>query len=391
MIEENYMVENIPIFYRGNQVEELRKLLKKMIEFKASGLFIMGGNYVWMSDNGVKRKITPRQLEVSECEGLLECAYNSNSGLSILRSKKPLNFAYQFEDEEGFVHRFRVNAVSSTNGGSPSLVITFRLIQTTPPDVKVLGIPDEIVEVCKKNTKGIIYVTGATGEGKSTTLASIIRNILEGEDANINMVDIGEPIEYIFDEINKPSSFVTPLNVGIDVNSFYDGVVNCMRMEPQIIQISESRDTDTIQASLDASKSGHAVFTTLHSPNVPETLRRIVNMFPIGARSSIQLDIVESTSAIISQKLLKTKDGKRTAVREFLVLTPEVKEMLWNSNNIGKTAIDVLQQYGYPMTRDIQRVFDEGLITQDLYDKMMFNYNQQIKVIKKDSEVIKNA
>jgi defect-in-organelle-trafficking protein DotB len=358
-------------------------LLRKMVEFGASGLFIMGNQPVWMSVNGRKVKVTERSLSNEECEAMLNTSYKSNSASTIVNSKKPLDYAYQYRDQAGSAHRFRVNAVSATRNNSSSMTITFRLIQSIPPTIEQLGIPADIVKACQENDKGIIYVAGATGQGKSTTLAAIMRHILSQEDANVNMVDVGAPIEYALDSIDWPNSFVTPIEVGRDLQTFYEAVVNCMRMEPQIIQISESRDMETISASLDASKSGHAVFTTVHSGSVAETLRRVVNMFPFDGRSMIQLDVVESTKMIIAQKLLNTVDGKRTAIREYLDFDAAVREKLWATNNIAKTAAEVVAESGYPMSRDVERVYSEGLIDVKEYDKQMKEYEMAMSVVKR--------
>lgn len=380
--DNQYLVENEPIIFSSRK-EELELLLSKMVEFGASGLFVMGNQPVWMSVNGRKVKITEKTLSNEECEAILNTSYKSNSASSMVNSRTPLDYAYQYRDRLGTAHRFRVNAVSATRNNSSSMTVTFRLIQSIPPTIEELGIPEDIVKACRENDKGIIYVAGATGQGKSTTLAAIMRHILSQEDANINMVDVGAPIEYALDSIEWPNSFVTPIEVGRDIESFDRAVVNCMRMEPQIIQISESRDMETISASLDASKSGHAVYTTVHSGSVAETLRRVVNMFPFDGRSMIQLDVVESTKMIIAQKLLKTVDGKRTAVREYLNFDQNVREILWNTDNIAKAAAETVAKFGYPMSKDIQRVFDEGLISEKEYNKQMKEYEMEMSVIKR--------
>jgi defect-in-organelle-trafficking protein DotB len=140
---------------------------------------------------------------------------------------------------------------------------------------------------------------------------------------------------------------------------------------------------ETISASLDASKSGHAVYTTVHSGSVAETLRRIVNFFPFEGRSMVQLDVVESTKMIIAQKLLNTIDGKRTAVREYLVFDQNIREILWNTDNIAKAAAETVMEFGYPMSKDIQRVYDEGLISEKVYNKEMKDYEKEMSVIRR--------
>ena len=379
---QEYLIENEPIFFTSKK-EDLELLLSKMVEYGASGMFVMGNKNVWMSTNGKKVRITEKTLSNEECEAILNTSYKSNSASSMVNSRTPLDYAYQYRDKLGTAHRFRVNAISSTRNNSSSLTVTFRLIQSIPPTVEELGIPEDIVKACRENDKGIIYVAGATGQGKSTTLAAVMRHILSQNEAHINMVDIGAPIEYALDSIEWPTSFVTPIEVGRDIDSFDRAVVNCMRMEPQIIQISESRDVETISASLDASKSGHAVYTTVHSGSVAETLRRIVNFFPFEGRSMVQLDVVESTKMIIAQKLLNTIDGKRTAVREYLVFDQNIREILWNTDNIAKAAAETVMEFGYPMSKDIQRVYDEGLISEKVYNKEMKDYEKEMSVIRR--------
>lgn len=380
--DTKYLVENEPVIFSSKK-EDLELLLAKMVEYGASGLFIMGNQPVWMSVDGKKVKVTNKSLSNEECESLLNTSYKSNSASSMVNSREPLDYAYQYRNKLGVAHRFRVNAISATRNNSSSMTITFRLIQSIPPTIEQLKIPEDIVKSCRENDKGIIYVAGATGQGKSTTLAAIMRHILSQEDAHINIVDIGAPIEYALDSMEWPTSFVTPIEVGRDIPSFHQAVVNCMRMEPQIIQISESRDMETISASLDASKSGHAVYTTVHSGSVAETLRRVVNMFPFDGRSMVQLDVVESTKMIIAQKLLTTVDGKRTAIREYLHFDQNVREILWDTDNIAKSAAETVAKFGYPMSKDIQRVYDEGLISKEVYEKQMNEYEQEMSVIRR--------
>ena len=385
--DDIHILNGLPHHF-GPKKEIIDSLLKHMASFDASGLFIKGNSEVWMSVQGMKKKVTRRKITSEEARNLLSAVYaKGGTANNIVDRMEPLNFAYQImmpEHENGRI-RFRVNAISNISENSTSITLTFRLIQSVPPTIEQLKIPKDIVDACVENDKGIIYVAGATGQGKSTTLAAIIRHILEKEDANINMVDIGEPIEYVMDLLELPSSFVTPLEVGKNVKSFAKAVENCMRMEPQIIQISESRDMETISASLDASKSGHAVYTTVHSGTVAESLRRIVNMFPYEIRDVIQLDVIESTKMIIAQKLIETVDGKRTAIREYLIFTPTVREALWNAKNIAKTAIEMVEQYGHPMTKDLDIAFENGTISESVYNKYKREYNNEIEASKRSA------
>lgn len=379
-IKNNYIIQERITNFQSE--EHLNTLLMVMVKNRASGVYIKGEEPVWISLNSRKHKITNKILHKNECEKLLCKAYGSDTAITMLAQKGCLNFPYEIrEDDKSY--RFRVNAVRCTKYNAPSLSITFRLIDSVPPDVKDLGVPEEIINAFRENEKGIIYVAGATGQGKSTLLASLLKDVLMNENSNINLVDLGAPIEYVFDEIDLPSSFVTSINIGKDLDKFSDGVENALRMEPQIIQISESRDLETINASIMASETGHAVTTTLHAGSVAESFRRIINMFPQESRKYAEYSVITSTKMIIAQKLVKTIDGKRTAIREYLVFNPVIVEKLLKSNNISLDLISIVEEFGHSMSKDIDRVFEEGLISKEEYKKQKTEYQEKVNSIKR--------
>ena len=378
--QDDYFIEERITNFHSE--DHLNTLLMVMVKNRASGVYIKGEEPVWISLNNRKHKITKKILHKNECEKLLCKAYGSDTAITMLAQRGCLNFPYEIREPEGS-HRFRVNAVRCTKFNAPSVSITFRLIDSVPPNAKDLGVPDDIIKAFRENEKGIIYVAGATGQGKSTLLASLLKDVLMNEDSNINLVDLGAPIEYVFDELDLPSSFVTSINIGKDLPKFSDGVENALRMEPQIIQISESRDLETISASIMASETGHAVTTTIHAGSVAESFRRIINMFPQESRKYAEYSVITSTKMIIAQKLVKTVDGKRTAIREYLVFTPIIIEKLLKSDNIALDLISIVEEYGSPMSKDIQRVFDEGLISEKEYLKQKKEYQGSMDAIKR--------
>lgn len=376
---KDFILPNIPA--RLTQKGDLERFLLHMSENDGSDLFLMSNLPAWLSIQGRKRPVTERKLSHSEIVSLMCEAYDSPNAQTELGRVKPLNFSYEFRTEDKSRLRYRVNAVSCKRNGENAITLTFRSIPTTPPTVEQLGIEKEIIDICDKNDQGMILVVGATGNGKSTTLAAIQRRLLEDPNANRNLVDIGAPIEFVFDDIHKPTSFVTPIEIGVNLTSFSDAVINAMRMAPQIIQIGECRDYETIEAAVEASKTGHAVYSTLHANSAPQTLRRMVAMFPNDMQSMAQLDIVESTKLIIAQRLLPTVDGKRCAIREYLPIDAQVRDMLWRSDNIGRTAVEALSRYGRSMAEDIENRFREGKISQSVYERNLYNYEADMKVM----------
>ena len=166
------------------------------------------------------------------------------------------------------------------------------------------------------------------GSGKSTLLASIIRELVEREDSHRKVLTYEAPIEFVYDMLNKPTAIISQAEIPRHLPSFAAGVRNALRRSPGLILVGESRDTETISASIEAALTGHPVYTTLHSNGVPETIRRLVASFPADERVGRIIDILETVRLVIWQKLVPTVDGKRVALREYLVFDEHVRDEL---------------------------------------------------------------
>lgn len=373
--ENKYILEIAP---RIGQLSDLDSLLLHMVRLGGSDLFLMGNWEAMISLHGRKVKITRRKLSDTEVKGLLTVMYNSNAP-SMLGAGQPIDTSYEFiekdDSEASFKrerHRFRVNAVGCLRNGRKSLTITMRTIPTLPPHWEKLGIEREIIDVVREIDQGLILVVGATGNGKSTLLASMLRERLEYADSHTNLVTIEHPIEFVYDEIKTDNSFVTQLQVGSDVESFGRGVINSLRMAPNIILVGETRDEETAQSSLDASMTGHGLLTTLHANSVPETIQRMVSFF--SNQTQAKLDVAQASRMIIAQRLLPTVDGGRTAIREFILLDQNDKDTLMESKNIAVTAFHLVDSKGQPMVADAKRKLDEGLISPEVFKRVEANY-----------------
>lgn len=356
-------------------------LLAKMVEWGGSDLFLMSGSEVWMSLYGRKQRLTRRRLGYSEVMSILSEIYATNAQTQMGREGgRPLDFSYEYRPGRNERSRFRVNASGCVRDGTDAATITFRAIPTTPPLASDIGVEADILTTCNQTDQGMILVVGATGNGKSTLLAAILRQQMEEVEGHRNFVTIESPIEFVYDTIQKPSSFVTQIEVGRHVSSFSAGVVNSLRMAPNVILIGEARDFETVSASVEASKTGHTVYSTVHANNVPETLARLVAVYPQATQARAQYELVDSMKLIIAQRLIPSVDGKRVAIREYLVFDNKVKESLRRSTHLVQAAYEALSRWGRPMMADVQAKFEAGLISEATYLRQKDNYEASLEM-----------
>lgn len=363
--------------------DSLQSLLNQMTQSGGSDLFLMGGSDIWMSIYGKKARLSKRRISDSDAFKLIQHIYGDNAKTK-LGASSPINCSYEFKKdvpgEDGRKkierHRFRVNAVGCLRSGRRSLTITMRTIPTTPPSVKAMGVEQEIIDVCRQSDQGLILVAGATGNGKSTLLASILRDQVEDPDGHRNLVTVEEPIEFVYDDVEKPNSFITQIEIGQGVNSFAEGVRNSLRMAPTTILIGESRDLETIKASVDASITGHVVFSTLHANSAPESLQRLISAFDEDSQEQAKMDILQALKMIVAQRLVPTTDGKRTAIREYLIFDQDMKDKLAASKNMNALLFEFMEQHGKPMIKDIEQKYADGIIAEDVYLRQKFNYER---------------
>ena len=196
-------------------------------------------------------------------------------------------------------------------------------------------------------------------------LAAIIKDIISRPDGNRKTLTYEAPIEFVFDSVNKPTSIVSQSEIPRDLPSFAAGVRNALRRKPGLILVGESRDQETISASLEAAMTGHPVYTTLHSNGVAETIRRLVTSFPYEERHGRTIDILETVRVVIWQKLVPTVDGRRIALREYLIFDEKIRDKLLEGDLEEATANTrrLLKEYGQTMEREAREKFDAGIIS----------------------------
>ncbi|NDH66729.1 MAG: Dot/Icm secretion system ATPase DotB [Gammaproteobacteria bacterium] len=343
------------------------KMLEHAQRLNASDITIQTGSTIFIEVYGRLLKITNRALSNTEVGDLINSIYGPNATTQLL-SGKDIDTHYEFRPNRGIRFRYRVNATSCLVDGHDGMQLTLRTIPTTPPKLETMNLPENILKALAPQ-EGIVFITGATGSGKSTLLASIIRDLIETADSNRKVLTYESPIEFVFDEIETASAIVSQSEIPRHLPSFADGVRNALRRKPRLIMVGECRDAETISAALEAALTGHPVYTTLHTSGVAETMRRLVTSFAGEERLGRTIDILETIRLCIWQKLVPTVDGKRVALREYLVFDEAARDLLLDSdpNEVTITTRKLVRQRGQLMTLDAKNKFEQGIISEKVY------------------------
>ena len=291
----------------------VKPLFKLMVEKKASDLFFAPFSPAKIKIDGKimpvnKLEMTPKMVKQAAIELMNEDL------LEAFTRDLEVDFAIS----EPGLGRFRVNVFHQR--GNVAMVL--RYITAEMPTLDELGMPKQLEELVMLK-RGLVLMVGASGNGKSTTLAAMINH--RNEKTSSHIITIEDPIEFLHP--NK-QSIVNQREVGIDTKSYARALKSAMRAAPDVIQIGEIRDRESMQSAIDMAGTGHLVLATLHSNNAPETLDRIINMFPPEQHRQVFTDLGHYLRAIISQRLVRTRTGRRVAAVELMLNTPHIKELI---------------------------------------------------------------
>lgn len=298
---------------RAEIKNKLDEYLLKLIEGGGSDLHVKSGKVVRGRFNGEIVKMGDRVLDYDRAVLLAKEILGTN--YYNLMKKKNVDFTYKLNDD----FRFRANVFLQMDGVS----FVFRTIPTRIPTMSELLLPPIIEKLCDKVNRGIILVTGPTGSGKTTTLASMINYL--NHTKNYHIVTIEDPIEFIY---NDDRSVINQRAIGQDVDSFADALRASLREDPDVIFVGEMRDLETVRTAINAAETGHLVLATLHTLDAKETIGRVINMFPKEEQNRIRMTFASVSEAIISQRLVLTTAGKRRVACEIMVKNIRVRDMI---------------------------------------------------------------
>ncbi|GBF10821.1 type IV pilus twitching motility protein PilT [Tepidibacillus sp. HK-1] len=278
--------------------------------------------------------------------------------------KRELDFSYGVPG----ISRFRINAYQQR--GTISLAV--RVIPTKIPGLEELGAPP-ILKTFIEKPQGLILVTGPTGSGKSTTLASMIDLINQTQDKHI--ITLEDPIEYLH---RHGRSLIDQREIGVDSSSFATALRSSLRQDPDVILVGEMRDLETISTAITAAETGHLVFATLHTTDAANTIDRIIDVFPAYQQSQIRIQLASVLVGIISQRLIPTIDEKgRVVAMEILVNTPAVANLIRTEKvHQIKTVMQTGKGFGMQtMDMALKQLVAQGKINDEIAKKVVLNWN----------------
>ena len=334
------------------QLKKVRAYLKKMIEVGGSDLHIKANGVVRARING---ELVPFAGGVFAKEDALTFSKELLRGrFAEFVEKREIDLVYPFDDK----NRFRVNIFFQMDGVSA----VFRIIPIDIPSLDALNLP-EIVRTFTQKERGLVLVTGVTGSGKSTTLAALINEINLRYKKHI--ITIEDPIEFVHKD---KGCIINQRSVGQDTLSFGSALRASLREDPDIILVGEMRDKETINLALQAADTGHLVFSTLHTTDAKETINRIIAQFPIEEQNRVRLSLAGVLQGVISQRLVRTVDGKRRAAMEILVRTPMIEKLIMENRDYEiRDAIESGKDHYKSQSFDqsLMDLYEQGVISKE--------------------------
>ncbi len=334
---------------------DIKEFLKVMVENEASDVYLTAGTPPMYRIQGVTR---PAGKTVLDGDAVKTLAYD------IMSDRQKEEFAREMEMNLALGYpelgRFRVNIFKQQ--GEVGLVV--RLINLRIMSIEELDLPNIFKDIIMTKA-GLVLVVGASGVGKSTSMAAMI------DYRNVNMpghiITIEDPVEFVH---THKKSVVTQREVGTDTHSFHNALRNALRQAPDVILIGEIRDLETMESALHFAETGHLCLGTLHSHNANQALERIYNFFPTEFHPTLFMQLSLNLRAIISQRLIKTTTGERAAAVEILLDTPRVKDL------IQKGEIDTLKDTMFSGNMEGMQTFDQAIY--DLYKEGRISYDETI-------------
>lgn len=327
-----------------------------MVKGGASDIHLRAGSAPAGRVNGLIQRFGEARLTPEHVEAFAREMMNRPGMWEEFSQRREADFAYGVPG----LARFRVNAYFQRN----SVGLIMRVIEDKPiPSFADLGLPAHTFEALAAHERGLILVTGPTGSGKTTTLASIIDYI--NATSAVNIVTLEDPIEVVH---RDKTALISQRELGTDTLTFSAGLRASMRQDPDVILIGEMRDKETVEAALSAAQTGHLVFSTLHTQDAVRTVNRIIDFFAPHERDQIRLGLSESLVAVVSQRLLPRLGGGRVLGMEILLGTPTVRECLKDVDRMEEIK-QALMEGGargmHTFDQHLAELVSEGLMSED--------------------------
>lgn len=347
--------------YTAELLEEARRLmfhmLSKVVEYGGSDLFITADFPPSIKHQGLMKPFGQQELTADKTK-LFAYSLMNEKQRQEFKTELECNFAISVPN----VSRFRVNVFQQ----QLNVGMVIRTITNEIPNFEKLQLPESLKSVIMEK-RGLVLVVGGTGSGKSTSLAALID--YRNEHSAGHIITVEDPVEYVH---KHKKSMITHREVGVDCHSWHNALKNTLRQAPDVILIGEIRDTETMEHAIAFAETGHLCLGTLHSNNANQTLDRIINFFPEERRNQLLMDLSSNMKAIISQRLIRTEDGKgRRAAVEIMLNTPLISDLILKGEFHELKAI-------MGKSRELgMQTFDQALF--DLYNDGAISYEEALR------------
>lgn len=383
---------------------EFSRLLVWCVKKKVSDITIQSGEPVWCEIGGMRVRSTEKNISHPEVTRITQFIYGDN-GPAELNAGNDLDPAYEVKEEEenpdkpGRKHliarwRFRVNITTGRMIGGDSYSLTIRTLPSQPIEISLLGIEPDIIKHLRP-TQGLNLFTGPTGSGKSTLMSSVIRYLCERPDRSEKVLEYAAPIEFVYDGLNFPHSFVHQSQVGKHIRSKNPEISdwawcirNALRRKPEIISIGEARDRETIKECITGAQTGHLLMSTMHTIGVAETIRRAVIEFPGDEQRSVASDLLDVLNLVVTQLLIPRKGGGKIGCREYMVFDKKARSALmglepemWPSR-IRELLFDN-QVIGSSMANSARKLLEDDLITPETFEYIADRSSNESKIVRR--------
>lgn len=361
---------------------ELNDYLKLMVAKDASDIYITVGAPVSAKIQGVLTQIERSPVNPLRAREIAYQIMNPEQ-CTAFETNLEMNLAIS---EEG-IGRFRVNIFQQRN----QIGIVIRNIKTTIPKAEDLGLPPILNKLIMQK-RGLILFVGATGSGKSTSLAALID--FRNSNSAGHIITIEDPIEYIH---RHKKSIINQREVGVDTLTYEEALKNTLRQAPDVILIGEIRDRETMEHAITFAETGHLAISTLHANNANQAFDRIINFFPEERRNQLLMDLSLNVRGFVSQRLIPTLDGKRAAAIEILLGTPlvndlilkgdihQIKEIMKKSENIGMQTFDTAL---YKLYKEGRISLEEALRNADSQNNLRLRISLEEKNLNSDDDIL---
>lgn len=344
----------------------LDSLLTWAFRSRASRIGFQPGHPVWVRIHGQNHRATHSSLDEGEFSQIVNHLYGAD-GMARLQGGNDFDTAYAIPLDRSTRLRFRLNATPTRTSRRDGGNIVLRPIPDLPPSLADQLVEQGIIDSYRAG-EGMVIIAGGTGSGKSTLIAGMTKAKLDDPDGNYDIVEGAAPIEFLLERVRGSSSTMNQTEIPRDIPSFPLFIRGCMRREPTDIIVGECRDSETMGAAIQAAISGHLLTTTVHANNVPLTLQRIASLCPADERDNSISAVAQSLRLVINQRLAPTIDGRRTALREFLVVDNALRSKFlitdpreWPA--LTRRAVD---EQGQSYSVAIDRALNEGRISEEV-------------------------